>query len=102
MLKRIVLAAVAAGALVAPVGAQTRPSQIVSARGLDLGRAADVVKLERRIARAARAVCGSAPDWDLKGQIAADRCRTATIVATTAQRDRLVAAARAPALAAAR
>lgn len=82
---------------VAVAVAQTAASQpatlTVSHADLRLDRPSDVRRLDRRIARAAERVCGTASDADLAGRNAVNRCHTATIASVRERRDVAVAAA---------
>ena len=66
----------------------------VQTADLDLSSADGQRQLDRRIARAAREVCGSASDADLEGKNEVRRCRAETIAAAASQRDHLLAAVR--------
>ena len=101
------LALIASAATIAPTVAAAEPataSSIVSTADLDLSGASGRRELDRRLARAAREVCGTASNVDLEGGNAVRQCRADTIAAATAQRERLLAAAKtgAPILVAAR
>ncbi|MBB3348350.1 UrcA family protein [Sphingomonas sp. BK069] len=90
----ILVAALAANGLVAPVLAQDAPAAIaVSYQDLDLARAGDVSKLDLRIARAADTACGRVSSIDLAGIVDKPRCRHDAIVSARLLRDRAVAAA---------
>ena len=65
----------------------------VPTRDLDLGTDAGQRQLQRRLARAAREVCGVASDADLKGQNQVRKCRHEAIARASVQRDELLAAA---------
>lgn len=89
------IAAVAATLLATPVVAQEIDelrSVTVRHDDLDLRRARDVHRLDRRIARAAVEACGSTTSIDPTGKNIARRCRieTVAVAAAAAQRNRLV------------
>ncbi|KQS04112.1 hypothetical protein ASG11_07515 [Sphingomonas sp. Leaf357] len=92
------LAAVVAGTLVTPAfGQEITPaprSQIVRHADLDLRRASDIRRLDRRIGIAVRAACGTASDLDLAGQNAVTRCRKDTEAMLSARRARAIATAK--------
>jgi UrcA family protein len=100
MMKFLLGAALAASAN-APAWAQDRPVA-VSHADLTLSRAADVARLDHRIARAARAVCGSPSDADTRARNQAARCRRDTVASVAAARERAIVDATGPTLAAAR
>ncbi|PAX09339.1 UrcA family protein [Sphingomonas lenta] len=100
MLKIMLAAALAAAALGTPASAQDDRTRRVSYADLHLDREGDVRTLDRRIGRAVRDACGVAADYDVRGKNEARRCRAETRAAVTAERDRLVAAARPTAVAA--
>lgn len=87
----LAVALAAAGPALPPEGA--RATVTVAHADLRLDRAADVRRLDRRIARAAEAVCGTASDADLAGRNAVIRCRTATIASVQSQRNVMLARA---------
>ena len=70
--------------------AQTRVS-FVRTVDLDLSSDAGRRQLEARLASAAREVCGTASDADLKGKNDVRRCRVETLARATAQKDERVA-----------
>lgn len=84
-------AALAASLLAAPATARDGRVQAVRYADLRLDRPADVRRLDRRIWRAAQAVCGLAPDYDVRGRVMSWRCRTATIASVADQRERAIA-----------
>ncbi|MEG3123421.1 UrcA family protein [Sphingomonas sp. GB1N7] len=90
------LAALAAATLVTPAfGQEIAPatrSQIVHHADLDLRRAADIRRLDRRIGIAVRAACGTASDLDLAGQNEVTRCRKDTDAMLSARRAQAIAA----------
>jgi UrcA family protein len=92
----ILVAAFAATLLVVPgqAQAQTPVASAVSFADLDLARASDVARLDRRIAIAVRAACGDPAAYDLKGRKAVRRCQAATQEAALPQRDAAIAVAR--------
>ncbi|HUE79079.1 MAG TPA: UrcA family protein [Sphingomicrobium sp.] len=73
-----------------PAAAEINVS-LVRTADLDLGTAAGQRKLERRLASAAREVCGTASDVDIEGKNAVRKCRVETLASGRAQRDSLVA-----------
>ena len=82
-----------------PLKAQTAPADpqtyvsMVRTSDLDLASPAGERKLERRLAMAAREVCGTASDVDLRGKKAVRECRKEAIDRATGQREQLLAAA---------
>jgi UrcA family protein len=80
----------------APAFAQEATSQVnvslVRTADLDLGSAAGQRKLDQRLAKAARDVCGAASDLDLEGQNAVRKCRAETFARAKSQRDAVLAA----------
>lgn len=100
-MKRIVIiaAALIAVPFAAPAPAQEplgQRTQVVSYADLDLARDADVRKLDRRIGRAIKDVCGTASDVDLEGKNEVRRCRVLTSESLAAERGRALAAAGQP------
>src|SRR5688572_4707818 len=93
------LALIASAATIAPTASQAvEPApvtSIVQTADLDLASASGQRELDRRIVRAARDVCGTASDADLAGKNDVRQCRAETIAAVTAQREQLLAAAKA-------
>ena len=93
------LALAASAATVAPTIAQAMEPEtvtsIVRTADLDLSSADGQRELDRRIVRAAHEVCGDASDVDLEGKNAVRTCRDETIAAAVAQREQMLAAARA-------
>ena len=92
------LALIASVAIVSPTVAQAfepeTVTSIVRTGDLDLSNDSGQQELERRIALAAREVCGTASDADLEGKNAARQCREDTVAQASAQREQLLAAAR--------
>ena len=82
-----------------PLQAQTAPADpqtyvsLVRTGDLDLGSRAGERKLEHRLALAAREVCGTASDVDLRGKKAVRECRKDAIDRATVQREQLLATA---------
>jgi UrcA family protein len=80
----------------APAFAQTRGGEtqvsLVSTADLDIGTESGRQKLQQRIAQAARDVCGTASDSDLKGSNDVRKCRDEAIARVSGQRDALIAA----------
>jgi UrcA family protein len=60
---------------------------------LDLSSESGRRALEKRLARAAREVCGTASDVDLQGKNAVRDCRDEAIARATGQRDAILAGA---------
>lgn len=95
-------------ALAASLLAVTAPATAAEVRhragyaDLDLSRAADVAKLDRRIRAAVADACGAASAADLAGGNAVRACRTASREEAAIARDRAVAGARQAQLAAVR
>lgn len=82
----LLAAAVAAQSPAAPA------SVAVSYADLDLSRPAGVAVLDRRLARAADAVCGVPDARDLRAAIATRACRTAALTAANAELKPVLAA----------
>jgi UrcA family protein len=91
----LLIAAVAASASALPARAQRTYTVAVDRADLDLTRARDVARLDRRIARAAETACGAPSPYDLAGTNDQPRCTRAAIAATAITRDLAIAAARA-------
>jgi UrcA family protein len=94
MKKLLILAALAATSVGQPVFAQSapaNPSVAVAHRDLDLRTEAGTKSLDRRIWRAVVEVCGTAPDFDLKGKNDIRQCRVDTRVAASAQAQQAIA-----------
>jgi UrcA family protein len=81
--------------LLAALAATIPLPTVVSHADLDLRKATDIRRLDRRIAHAAQDACAPRVSPDPAGMAKARRCRTATIAAATSQRDALVTTARA-------
>ncbi|WP_158274710.1 UrcA family protein [Sphingosinicella humi] len=100
----IILAALVAAPLLAPafspaLAQEAVPSdqtRLVSYQDLDLGDAADVRILDRRIRTAVEAACGSTSNADPAGKNEVRRCRAETIARVAAQREVAIAEARQP------
>ena len=75
----------------APAASATQVS-IVRTADLDLASASGQRRLEQRLTRAAREVCGEASIVDLKGKNAVRKCRDETLAKAHTQRDSLIAA----------
>lgn len=92
------LALIASAATITPTVAEAfepvTVTSIVQTADLDLATSAGQHELDRRIARAAREVCGTASNVDLEGQNAVRQCRDETIAAAESQGEQLLAAAR--------
>jgi UrcA family protein len=76
-----------------PADARTYVSHVQTA-DLDLQTDKGRRVFEQRLARAAREVCGSASDADLRGKKAVRECRAETIARASEQGERLLAAAK--------
>ena len=80
----------------APAIAQTSPVQtnvsVVRTADLDLSSDSGRRQLDLRLARAAREVCGTASDADLKGKRQVRECRDATLAQARGKGESLVAA----------
>jgi UrcA family protein len=80
----------------APALAQEPASEVnvslVRIADLDLRSSEGQRKLDRRLAGAAREVCGTASDVDLQGKNEVRKCRDETIAKAKSQRDSLLAA----------
>lgn len=74
-------------------GTQLHVSYVQTA-DLDLATDSGERRLRKRLAIAAREVCGTASDVDLKGKKAVRECRDEAIARASAERDELLAAAR--------
>ena len=66
---------------------------LVRTADLDLGSRDGQRQLDRRLAFAAREVCGSASDVDIAGKNAVRKCRDATLAKAKSERDAVLAAA---------
>jgi UrcA family protein len=84
------IAALAACSFVLPTSAPAEKHVLVRSGDLDLKVPHDVVRLDRRIARAAGEVCGPISTSDLVGMNRRRRCTRASIAAARPQRDRAV------------
>ena len=82
----------AAPALAEAPAAQTNVS-LVRTADLDLSSDAGRRQLDRRLARAAREVCGTASDADLAGKNEVRQCRDEVLAQARANRDAMLAAA---------
>lgn len=80
----------------APALAQEPASNVsislVRATDLDLGSRDGQRKLDQRLANAAREVCGTASDVDLRGKNDVRKCRDETLAKANGQRDAVLAA----------
>jgi UrcA family protein len=84
----------AAPALAEPAPSETRTYvSYVQTSGLDLASQNGQRSLDRRLAQAAREVCGVASDADLVGQNKARECRADAISRAGSEREGLLAAA---------
>lgn len=95
----LLLAALAAAPNFAPALAQAPAAdrtQVVSYADLDLSRAADVRKLDRRIRAAVAEVCGTASAADPEGQNEVRRCRILTRESLSTVRQTAIASAAQP------
>lgn len=99
MSKLLILAALAAAPLAQPAFAQPAPAPqtaLVAHADLDLATEKGARTLDRRIWRAVVAVCGAAPDYDLKGKNDVRECRRETrAIASSEARQVIADAARA-------
>ena len=90
------LALITSAAIIAPTAGQAAEpvtvTSVVQTADLDLASANGQRELDRRIARAARVVCGTASDADLEGKNDVRQCRAETIAAAVSQREQLLAA----------
>lgn len=100
-MKTMILAALVAATtpLVSPAAETLRASTVVATSDLDLSRAADRNRLDRRIVLAARAVCGDASSFDLAGRRKIGRCRETVRIQALPARDALLVRAGGVALA---
>lgn len=91
----ILMAAITGALLGAPAMADPSMSQLhaetVRTDDLDLGRTADVIKLNARVGRAIRSVCGTYSSTDLAGQNEVRRCRVNLRPNAAAETERLIA-----------
>jgi UrcA family protein len=94
-------ALITAGAIkAAPALAETPSGEVqtyvsyVKTADLDLSSQSGQRTLDRRVAQAAREVCGIPSDVDLVGQNKARECREDAIAKATGERDALLAAAK--------
>ena len=74
-----------------PAATETNISRVRTA-DLDLGSETGQRKLELRLARAAREVCGTASDVDVVGKNAVRKCRDETLAKARAQSESALAA----------
>lgn len=92
------LALIASAATITPTVANAfepvTVTSVVKTADLDLANAQGQRELDRRIAQAAREVCGSASDVDLEGKNAVRHCRAETAALALSQREQLLAAAK--------
>lgn len=96
---KTILAAAALAAVWSDAPASAQPSRTVAVHDLDLSRAADLARFDRRLADATRMVCADASSSLYGSYAAAKSCERATRRATTIQRDAAVERARGVALA---
>lgn len=66
---------------------------VVRTADLDLGSSAGQRKLDQRLARAVREVCGTASDADIEGKNDVSECREVTLAKANGQRRAVLAAA---------
>ena len=96
----LVSAVITAGALKAAPALAEAPTQeqtyvsYVKTSDLDLASESGQRALDRRLAQAAREVCGVPSDVDLVGQNKARECRSEAIAQASSERDALLAAAK--------
>lgn len=88
------LALISASAFITPTVAQAPEVRIVKVADLDLGTAAGRKALDRRIARAAIDLCGTASDADLAGANEVRACRDDAVAEAQAQVERRLAVGR--------
>lgn len=74
-----------------PVAAEDSVVTIVRTTDLNLAREEGRQRLDRRLAQAAREVCGTASDTDLQGKNDVRQCRDETLARAHARRDQLIA-----------
>ena len=91
---KTILAAAALAAAWTGAPASAEPTRTVAVRDLDLGRAADLARFDRRLALAARAVCSDSSSSLYGSYAAAKGCERATRRAAAVQRDAAVERAR--------
>ena len=85
----------AAPALAEPASGETQTYvSYVKTADLDLSSKRGQRALDRRVAQAAREVCGIPSDVDLVGQNKARECRADAVAKATGERDALLAAAK--------
>ncbi len=82
----------AAPALAQEAGAAETNVSLVRTADLDLGSASGQRTLDRRLANAAREVCGTASDVDIAGKNDVRECRDDTLAKARSQRDGILAA----------
>lgn len=92
MKKLLILAALTAASFGQPAFAQpANPSVVVQHKDLDLRTAAGARTLDRRIWRAAVAVCGTTSEFDLEGKNDIRHCRSETRRIGSAQAQLVIA-----------
>ncbi|SMF78465.1 UrcA family protein [Allosphingosinicella indica] len=98
MRNALFLLALTGAAVTAPASAQlaAQPSLVVLTVDLDLTSANGRARLDQRIARAVREVCGHPSDADAEGRSKVRECRDATLAAISEQRAIAIAAAERP------
>jgi UrcA family protein len=97
-MKTITLFALAIAAIATTPAQASEPvaaTSIVHTADLDLSSQFGQQQLDQRLAQAAREVCGTASPADLEGFKNVRLCRQQTVAAAVAQREQLLAAARA-------
>jgi UrcA family protein len=94
MTSHVRIAALIACLLFVPMNALAEDNVIVvRSADLALNEPRDVVRLDRRVARAAEEACGPISSSDLVGMNRRGRCTRASVAAALPQRDRVVARA---------
>ena len=88
----ITTAAIKAAPALAETPAVETNVSLVRTADLDLGSDAGRRQLDLRLARAAREVCGTASEFDLRGRNAVRECRDEVLAAARKQRDAVLAA----------
>ena len=90
LLTALLLTATSAPAEAAPAATEQR---LVPTADLDLSTPEGKRRLEQRLARAAREVCGVASDADLEGKNAIRECRRETLARAALQSEQMIASA---------
>ena len=90
----ITTAAIKAEPAFAQTAAPETSTSMVRTADLDLGSDSGRRQLDLRLARAAREVCGTASDFDLRGKNEVRACREEVLASARKQRDAVLAATR--------